>query len=159
MYEIGTKNSPIKGFEFKDTYVNINTPSDIYNCLRQIRKTKNPTIDVIIPAWNEAETISYVVKDFLPYSKSVIVMDNLSSDGTAEIARESGAVVYSEKLVGYGDAIKKGLDRAQSDILVIVEGDGTFRAKDLPKLLSYLNDSDAVIGSRTSGSILNMVQT
>ena len=49
---------------------------------------------------------SYVVKDFLPYCKSVIVMDNLSSDGTAEIARKSGAVVYSEKLVGYGDAIK-----------------------------------------------------
>ena len=164
LYEIKRKNSPIKGFEFKDTYVNINTPSDIYNCLRQIRKNKNPTVDVIIPAWNEAETISYVVKDFLPFSKSVIVMDNLSSDGTAEIARKCGARVYSEKLIGYGDAIKKGLDRAESDILVIVEADGTFRAKDLPKLLSYLNDSDAVIGSRTFwqyieyGANMNFIQ-
>ncbi len=149
LHKLSKPSEPLGAFECKDIYVNINTPSDIYNCLRQIRETAQHTIDVIIPAWNEAETIQYVVKDFLPHCSSVIVMDNVSKDGTAVIAKAAGAKVYSEPLKGYGDAIKKGLDRSTADILVIVEADGTFHARDLPKLLAYLNDSDAVIGSRT----------
>jgi len=140
---------PLSGFEFNDIYVNINTPFDAYNCLRQVRKKIQPTIDVVVPAWNESESIEFVVKDFLPYCRSVIVMDNLSKDGTAEIARDAGAIVYSDNYKGYGDAIKKGLDSSDADILVIVEADGTFRAKDLPKILVYMFDADAVIGSRT----------
>ena len=147
--QTSTPSHPLMGFEFKDTYVNINTPSDIYHCLRQARGNRQQSIDVIIPTWNEAETIQYVVKDFLRYTSSVIVMDNVSEDGTADIARKAGATVYSEPLKGYGDAIKKGLDRSSADILVVVEADGTFRANDLPKLLGYLDNSDAVIGSRT----------
>lgn len=139
----------LKGFEFDDYYVNINTRFDIYNCLREIRSKYQPTIDVVIPAWNEAESISLVIKDFLPYVRSVIVMDNISIDGTAEIAKKAGAVVYSAPYKGYGDAIKQGLDSSDADILVIVEADGTFRAKDLPKLIAYMSDVDAVIGSRT----------
>ncbi|MEC7367648.1 MAG: sugar phosphate nucleotidyltransferase, partial [Pseudomonadota bacterium] len=107
--------APLVGFEFKDTYVNINTPSDIYDCLRQTRREKQHSIDIIIPAWNEAKTIKYVVEDFLQYANSVIVMDNISEDGTARIARDAGAKVYSEPLKGYGDAIKKGLDRSSAD--------------------------------------------
>jgi len=140
---------PLIGFEFKDIYVNINTPFDAYNCLRQVRKKKIPTIDVIVPAWNESESIEFVVRDFLPTCRSVIVMDNLSEDQTAKVALNAGAVVYSQSFMGYGDAIKKGLDSSDADILVIVEADGTFRAKDLPKILAYMADADAVIGSRT----------
>jgi len=140
---------PLSGFEFKDIYVNINTSFDAYNCLRQVRKKIQPTIDVIVPAWNESESIEFVVNDFLPYCRSVIVMDNLSEDGTAKIAKNAGAIIHSEKYKGYGDAIKKGLDSSDADILVIVEADGTFRAKDLPKILVYMLDADAVIGSRT----------
>ena len=139
----------LKGFIFDDYYVNINTRFDIYNCLREIRTKFQPTIDVVIPAWNEAESISFVIKDFLPYVRSVVVMDNMSSDGTAEISRKAGAIVYSASYKGYGDAIKRGLDSSTADILVIVEADGTFRAKDLPKLITYMSDADAVIGSRT----------
>jgi glycosyltransferase involved in cell wall biosynthesis len=102
-----------------------------------------------VPAHNEAESIEYVVRDFRKRCRQVIVLDNQSPDGTARKARDAGAVVYSESLAGYGDAIKKGLDRSDADILVVVEADGTFRANDLPKLLTYLLDSDAVIGSRT----------
>ena len=143
------ENALLLGFEFNDIYVNVNTPSDVYHCLRLVRSKTSHTIDIIVPAWNEADSIAYVIQDFQPFCNSIIVMDNVSPDGTAEVARKAGATVYSEPLKGYGDAIKKGLDRSSADILVIVEADGTFRAKDLEKILTYLNDADAVIGSRT----------
>lgn len=141
----------IRSFEFRGGYVNINTRSDVFKLKRLLReKNWNKfSIDVIIPAWNEAESIAYVVKDFLPVSRQVIVMDNNSRDGTAQIAREAGAQVYSERLLGYGDAIKKGLDRSNADILIVTEADGTFRAEDAEKLLMYLKNADAVIGTRT----------
>jgi len=131
--------------------VNINNRSDVYKMRRLIRQKRweQLRIDVIIPAWNEVESIGYVVRDFLKVAHKVIVMDNCSADGTGQKAREAGASVYSEKLLGYGDAIKKGLDRSTADILVVVEADGTFRAEDLEKMLQYIKNADAVIGTRT----------
>jgi len=142
---------PLRGFEFRGGYVNINTRSDVFKLKRFLRESRWNTfsIDVIIPAWNEAESIAYVVKDFLPVCSRVIVMDNNSNDGTADIARAAGACVYSEKLDGYGDAIKKGMDRSRADIMCITEADGTFRGEDIEKLLMYLKNADAVIGTRT----------
>ncbi|MCX5667898.1 MAG: glycosyltransferase [Candidatus Omnitrophica bacterium] len=142
---------PILGYEFHGGYVNINTRTDVFKLMRFQRESRwnNFAIDVIIPAWNEAESIAYVVKDFLPVCRQVIVMDNNSADGTARVAREAGAVVYSEPLCGYGDAIKKGLDRSNADIFIVTEADGTFRGEDAEKLLLYLKNADAVIGTRT----------
>lgn len=142
---------PILNFEFHGRYVNINTRSDVFKLKRLLREKRwnQLSVDVIIPAWNEAESISYVVKDFLPVSRKVIVMDNNSSDATAQVAREAGALVYSERLLGYGDAIKKGMDRSDADIFIITEADGTFRGEDAEKLLMYLKNADAVIGTRT----------
>lgn len=141
----------ILGYEFHGGYVNINTRTDVFKLMRFQREARwnDFAVDVIIPAWNEAESIAYVVKDFLPVCRQVIVMDNNSADGTARIAREAGAVVYSEALCGYGDAIKKGLDRSDADILIVIEADGTFRGEDAEKLLMYLKNADAVIGTRT----------
>ena len=142
---------PIRGFEFHGGYVNINTRTDVFRLKRYQREARWDAfaVDVIIPAWNEAESIAYVVKDFLSICRNVIVMDNNSADGTARIAREAGAIVYSEPLCGYGDAIKKGLDRSDADILIVTEADGTFRGEDAEKLLLYLKNADAVIGTRT----------
>lgn len=142
---------PIRAFEFNGGYVNINTRSDVFKLKRLLREKrwKEFSVDVIIPAWNEAESIGYVVKDFFSIARHVIVMDNNSLDQTAQIASQAGALVYSEPLSGYGDAIKKGLDRSDADILIITEADGTFRAEDTEKLLMYLKNADAVIGTRT----------
>ncbi|MDP2928233.1 MAG: glycosyltransferase [Candidatus Omnitrophota bacterium] len=142
---------PIRGYEFRGGYFNINTRTDVFKVKRFEREKRwgNFTVDVIIPAWNEAESIAYVVRDFLPVCRRVIVMDNNSPDGTAKIAREAGATVYSEPLGGYGDAIKKGLDRSDADIFIVAEADGTFRGEDVEKLLIYLKNADAVIGTRT----------
>jgi glycosyltransferase involved in cell wall biosynthesis len=84
----------------------------------------------------------------------VLVMDNQSADGTADLARAAGAVVHSRPLAGYGDALCQAMDAASGDILVLVEADGTFRAKDLGKLLEYLKDADMVVGTRTTRQMI-----
>jgi glycosyltransferase involved in cell wall biosynthesis len=95
-----------------------------------------------------------VVRDFVPLVHEVLVMDNQTADGTAELARTAGAVVHSRPLAGYGDALRQAMDAASGDILVLVEADGTFRAKDLGKLLEYLKDADMVVGTRTTRQMI-----
>jgi len=114
----------------------------------------NLKVGVVIPAYNEAASIGHVIRDFLPEVDEVVVMDNSSTDGTAEIALEAGAEVYSRPLKGYGDALRQGMDAARGDILVLVEADGTFSARDLGKLLEYLKDADMVIGTRTTRQLI-----
>lgn len=147
------ERQPVYGYVFNDYYNNINTKTDYYVTLSHHRTTnwKRFKIDVIIPAWNEVESIGYVVKDFKSHCHNVIVMDNISKDGTADVARQAGAITYSEPLKGYGDAIRKGLDRSNADILITIEADGTYHAVDLDKIFCYLKNSDAVIGTRTYG--------
>src|SRR5262249_12287611 len=65
-----------------------------------------------------------------------------------------GATVVSRPTRGFGDAVKQGLDAARGDILVMVEADGTFRAKDLGKLLEFLKDADMVVGTRTTRELI-----
>jgi glycosyltransferase involved in cell wall biosynthesis len=111
-------------------------------------------LSVVIPSYNEAASIARVVRDFVPHAHEVIVMDNCSADGSGELARAAGAIVHSRPLRGYGDALRQGMDEATGDILVLVEADGTFRAKDLGKLLEYLKDADMVIGTRTTRQMI-----
>jgi UDP-N-acetylglucosamine diphosphorylase / glucose-1-phosphate thymidylyltransferase / UDP-N-acetylgalactosamine diphosphorylase / glucosamine-1-phosphate N-acetyltransferase / galactosamine-1-phosphate N-acetyltransferase len=147
----GNDTAPVYGHVFKGAYVNVNNRTDLYEALHQHRLAnwEKFSKDIIIPAWNEAATIAHVVRDFKRVCDKVIVMDNQSPDGTAANARAAGAVVYSEPLAGYGDAIRKGLDRSTADILLVAEADGTFRAEDVNKILVFLQNCDAVIGSRT----------
>ena len=141
----------VKAFETKSNYVNINSTTDLFLARKaiHINKFSSYKSSVIIPAWNEAESIGFVVKDFLCYCDEVIVMDNESEDGTARIAEKAGAVVYSQPLRGYGDGIRKGLEKATGDILILSEADGTFRGEDIDKFIPFLMSSDAVVGTRT----------
>lgn len=114
-------------------------------------------ISTIIPALNEEEPIAAVVRDCLTTGLpgEVIVVDNGSSDRTADRARAVGAKVVSEPTPGYGRACAAGI-RALSpecDIVVFLDGDGS----DCPELMAQLVDpiargeQDFVIGSRTRG--------
>ncbi|MGA2586892.1 MAG: sugar phosphate nucleotidyltransferase [Candidatus Aminicenantales bacterium] len=133
-------------------YHNINSVEDYNFANYMCRATYFNTfkVSVVIPAYNEAESIAYVVKDFVDKVDEVFVVDNSSKDRTREAALEAGARVETVSLEGYGDTIRYGLDNAKGDILVVVEADHSFRAKDLGKFLEYMKDSDMVIGTRTT---------
>ena len=112
-------------------------------------------VSVVIPALNEAESIGHVVGS-MPWDAiaECIVVDNGSTDATAEVARAAGArVVTSER--GYGAAIRAGVAAANktSEILVQMDGDGSDVIADMPKLVGPIErgDADFVIGSRMRG--------
>jgi dTDP-glucose pyrophosphorylase len=143
-------------FELTGHYLNVNTVEDLHhaNFLARTLDFERHRVSVVIPAYNEAASIAQVVRDFRPHADEVVVMDNVSADGTADLARAAGATVHSRPLAGYGDALVQGMDAATGDILVLVEADGTFRAKDVGKLLEYLKDADMVVGTRTTRQMI-----
>ncbi|HEU4565472.1 MAG TPA: sugar phosphate nucleotidyltransferase [Gemmatimonadaceae bacterium] len=137
-------------------YFNINSADD-YNYAQYIAREgrfRDCRVSVVIPAYNEEESIGYVVRDFRDRVHEVFVVDNSSADRTAAVAREAGARVETVRLTGYGDTIRHGLDHATGDILVVVEADFSFRARDLSKLLEYLKDADMVVGTRTTRELV-----
>ena len=113
-------------------------------------------ISVIIPAFNEQDSITQCVLDFkkLIFVSEVIVVNNNSSDETESFAKNSGAIVISEKQQGYGAAIATGIKYAKGDYICVCEADQTFIASDLNRLVAYLDQFEVVLGSRTSTSLL-----
>jgi len=150
------RGAPVLPFVLTGHYLNVNSIEDlnVANFLARALHFDTQRVSIVIPAYNEAASIAHVVRDFRPHAHEVVVMDNCSADGTGDLARAAGAVVHSRTLRGYGDAIRQGMEAASGDILVIVEADGTFRAKDLGKLLEYLKDADMVIGTRTTRQLI-----
>jgi glycosyltransferase involved in cell wall biosynthesis len=117
---------------------------------------RNRTVSLVIPAYNEEETIRHVVEEFRqePHLDEIVVVDNNCKDRTAQLATEAGARVVAETRAGYGAALMAGMQAATGDILVLVEADGSFRARDVEKLLVYLEDADMVMGTRTTRQML-----
>ena len=123
-----------------------------------------PTIGVVIPALNEEATIADQVAEILSVARQpdlparierVIVVDNGSTDQTAQQAATAGAMVVSESRRGYGRACYTGvLAAGDVDLVVQMDGDRSDRFDELPLLLQPLlaGEADLVIGSRTLGS-------
>lgn len=111
-----------------------------------------PRIAVLIPCFNEAESIADVIAEFrsqLP-DATIYVYDNNSTDRTAEIAKENGAVVRRERRQGKGFVIRTMFQRIDADVYIMVDGDGTYPAHRVWDLVEPIlsDDADMVIGSR-----------
>jgi len=109
-------------------------------------------IVVGIPCYNEELSIRKVIEDFkreLPEAQ-IFVIDNNSKDKTAEIARNAGAQVFSEKKQGKGFAVQKLFRVFDGDILVLVDGDDTYPAESVKNLLEPVINEEAemVVGNR-----------
>ena len=107
----------------------------------------------VILARNEAPTIRAAVMGALPYAHRVLVMDGRSSDGTAEVARDAGAVVYTDEGRGKGAAIRQSITLASCDVLVFMDADGSHDPADIPRLALPVTEGnvDLCIGSRFAG--------
>ena len=108
---------------------------------------KGHSISVIIPTWNEAQGIAYTLRTVPSMVDEVVVVDALSKDGTADIARANGARVFSEARRGYGRAFKTGFNAAKGDILISADGDGTYPLGVLSDLLDYVIERDLMFAS------------
>ena len=111
-------------------------------------------VSIIIPAYNEAETMGDVVTkviDIYPDFEIIVVNDG-STDDTATVAKDAGALVYSHPYnIGNGAAVKSGIRFASGKILVFMDGDGQHDPKDIEKMLEYFPDFDMVVGARPKG--------
>jgi glycosyltransferase involved in cell wall biosynthesis len=113
-------------------------------------------LSIIIPTYNEEEAIADTVKRILSLSLpsfEVIVVNDGSSDATAEVAKQAGARVLSHPYnIGNGASVKTGIRAAKGRVLCFLDGDGQHDPNDIPRLLSYIDRYHMVVGARQRGS-------
>src|SRR5882757_7469302 len=111
-----------------------------------------PRIAILIPCYNEELTIAKVVHDFhaeMPDS-SIYVFDSNSSDGTVQCAAKAGAQIFHERRQGKGFVVQSMFEQVDADIYVLVDGDDTYPASEVHKLIEPVLNGKAemVVGSR-----------
>lgn len=114
---------------------------------------------ILIPCYNEGKTIKKVVADCKEAIKGipnsvVYVYDNNSTDKTAELAEEAGAVVRHEYMQGKGNVIRRMFREIDAECYIMIDGDDTYPAEDIPQMASYIlkQKYDMVVGDRLSSS-------
>jgi glycosyltransferase involved in cell wall biosynthesis len=113
-------------------------------------------ISIIIPVFNEAGKLQEVLNNIQALrlaNSEIIVIDDGSTDGSADAAMEGGAnVVRHPYNIGNGAAIKSGIRAARGRLLVLMDGDGQHRPEDIPKLIAESRNYHMVVGARAKGS-------
>jgi glycosyltransferase involved in cell wall biosynthesis len=124
------------------------------------RDTGPVAVSVVMPAYNEAEMVGPQIEKIrkvmdrtdCPYE--LIVVDDGSSDGTADVVRQHDVVLISKRYNrGYGAALKTGIAAATHEWILIIDADGTYPAESIPKLLEALPEYDMVVAARTGKSV------
>ena len=117
---------------------------------------KNSKVAVLLPCYNEEMTIGKVVRDFravLPEA-DIYVYDNNSTDRTAEVAAEAGAIVRRERMQGKGNVIRRMFREVEADCYLMADGDDTYPAHHAPAMVAAVleEQADMVIGDRLSST-------
>ncbi|MBI4525736.1 MAG: glycosyltransferase family 2 protein [Deltaproteobacteria bacterium] len=117
-------------------------------------------VSIIMPVFNEAENLGLLLERVRSLGlgrAEIIVVDDGSTDGSAQIAEKSGAKVIRHPYnIGNGAAVKTGIRVARGRLLVLMDGDGQHRPEDIPALLAEARDYHMVVGARAKGSKLRM---
>ncbi len=120
--------------------------------------TPDASIDVVIPAFNEEASLPLVLADLpRPPVRRVVVADNNSTDDTARVGRDGGAVVVPAPIPGYGSACLAALDHVRRhdppDVVVFIDADYSDHPEELPRVVAPIlaGEADVVIGSRVLG--------
>src|SRR6266508_1295718 len=123
--------------------------------LAPARTAASPLVSVVIPCLNEAENIVQCVTRALEVLEEseiageVIVADNGSTDGSAELAEAAGATVVDEPRRGYGRAYLAGFAAARGDYIVMVDADLTYDFREIPRFVKELDEGgELVMGNR-----------
>ena len=126
--------------------------------------TKVSELSIFFPFWNEGKNLEQVINKAIPVAKKVadkweiIMVDDGSSDDTAEVARMLGSKQLNLRLVShqpnrrYGAALKEGFESAKYNLVVFADGDGQFDFSEVTKFLEKIADADIVIGHRKKRS-------
>lgn len=119
-----------------------------------MENTKKTKIVILIPCFNEETTIGKVIQDFksaIPEA-GIVVFDNNCTDRTVEIAKNSGAEIIKEPRQGKGYVVDSMFQKVDADFYVLVDGDDTYSAKNVRKLLEPVmeNHADMVVATRFS---------
>ncbi|MDZ4750101.1 MAG: glycosyltransferase family 2 protein [Flavobacteriales bacterium] len=117
-------------------------------------------VDVVIPAYNEEQSVGLVVKDILGQRvRNVVVVNNNSRDQTAQVAANAGAIVLNQSIQGYGAACLMGIEHINGlnippDVVLFMDADHSDFAEEIPQVLKPILDGnfDLVIGSRALGN-------
>jgi len=106
---------------------------------------------VILPTYREKDSIREAIHELAETGvvDEIIVVNNNAAEGTSEEVKKTTALEVHEPVQGYGAAIQRGFREATGDLIILSEPDGTFRGRDVHKLLAYSDDFEVVYGSRT----------
>jgi len=117
-------------------------------------------ITVVVPAFNEEQAISAQIRrirdvmDETGWRYEVIVVDDASTDGTATaVAKQPVRLIRLPENKGYGAAIKRGVREARTELILIIDADGTYPTEAIPELLRCAQDFDMVVGARVGETV------
>jgi len=135
--------------------------STLEHKVKERRRRGLPAVSVVVPAYNEAQTIAGVLEHIVEVMRGlsepfqVIVVDDGSTDGTAQAFEESEhlRLIRHPQNRGYGAALKTGIRASKSELVVIIDADGTYPPEAIPKLLAEADSQDMVVGARTGANV------